>query len=87
MTTMALKLNQQTIHTIAKATDTPPRVVNEVYENYNLLNKVGYIVIGFTCVHGDEQEPITMDEETFNRDFMFINEPSTAEFSEVIIVR
>lgn len=87
MLTTALKLNQKTLHTIAQATDMSPAAVNDVYENYNLLNQEAYVVLGFTCVHGDEQEPLSVDEDTFQRDFMFVTEPSDTEFTEVLIIR
>lgn len=87
MPTTALKLDQKTILTIAEATDMSPATINSVYENYNTLDQSAYVVLGFVCSHGDEQEPLSVDEETFHRDFMFVTEPSDTEFTEVIIIR
>lgn len=87
MPTTALKLTNKNILTIAEATGLPPATVNSVYENYYTLNQVGYVVLGFVCEHGDEQGPLSVDEETFNRDFMFVTEPSDTEFTEVLNIR
>lgn len=82
--TTALKLTQTTIDRISEMTDTPRRVVNNVYENYNLLGQVGYVILDHICIHGDLQPPLTMEETDFNKEFMFVTKPSSKEFTEVI---
>lgn len=85
--TTALKLTQKTILTIAEATGIPPATINSVYENYNNLNQVGYVVLDFVCAHGCPHEPLSLDEETFNKDFMFVDTLSDTTFTEVITTR
>ncbi len=82
----ALKITQKTILTIAEAAGMTPAAVTSVYENYNNLDQVGYSVLDYVCEHGCPHEPVTMDEATFNTDFMFVTTPSETEFTEVITI-
>lgn len=85
--TTALKLTQKTILTIAEATGMTPGAVNSVYENYCSLDQSGYVVLDLMCTNGCAHEPVSVDEETFNRDFMFVDSPSDTEFREVLNIR
>lgn len=85
--TTALKLTQKTILTIAEATGMTTEAVNSVYENYCALDKSGYVVLDLMCTNGCAHEPVSVDEETFNNDFMFVDTPSDTEFREVINIR
>lgn len=85
--TTALKLTQQTIHTIAEATGMTPAAVNDVYEGFNLRDQEGFVVLDFVCCHEDHpQVPLAVDGENFHRDFMFVTTPSETEFTEVITI-
>ena len=85
--TTALKLTQKTILTIAEATGMTATAVNSVYENYCSLDKIGYVVLDLMCTNGCAHEPVSVDEETFNQDFMFVDTPSDTEFREVLNLR
>ena len=87
MPTTALKLTPKTILTIAEATGMTAADVNSVYETYCSLDQSGYVVLDLMCTNGCAHEPVSVDEGTFNRDFMFVDSPSDTEFREVLNIR
>lgn len=82
---LALKLNNQTLHTIAFAIGASPREVNEMYESANLLGEVRYIIIDFPNKYKPEQIEswVNAREDYLHEEFEFVEPEQATVFTEI----